>query len=322
MKEASPTAESQRGSVPSPWLLAGPWLLACTVLLTCVLLLASVAHASPRATAEDPVGDTLNDGRPDLVRLLAESSGGVLQVELTFDAPVQAPGSGDGALFGFLDLDTDRNPATGGTPMVDFLTDVETGMGQDMYVDLGTYADGAADLVRASDGSTAARVAMTLLGDRVRVSLPASVLGGGTVHTAAVVGNDTAVTDVVPNGGFLASTGGDSGGDGVLLTGDRFRVEVDWRDFDGGRGAATLAVRSPDSAVFYFFDENNWELMVKVLDACGVNGHFWVFAAATTNLEYTLRITDTANGTVKTYSNPLGTAAAAVTDTGAFATCG
>ncbi|MEM7353197.1 MAG: hypothetical protein AAF657_20550, partial [Acidobacteriota bacterium] len=127
-------------------------------------------------------------------------------------------------------------------------------------------------------------------------------------------------TDAVPNGGFVASTEA-GGGDEILLNQNRFRVEVSWRDFAGGTGSGTLAVRSDDSAVIWFFDANNWELLVKVLDACGFNNRFWVFAAATTDVEYTLTVTDTQTGSVRQYTNPLGTAAAATTDTDAFATC-
>ena len=58
-----------------------------------------------------------------------------------------------------------------------------------------------------------------------------------------------------------------------------------------------------------------------MLDGCAVNEHFWVFAAATTNVETTLRVTDAANGEVREYLNPLGVAASAITDTTAFATC-
>jgi hypothetical protein len=63
-------------------------------------------------------------------------------------------------------------------------------------------------------------------------------------------------------------------------------------------------------------------MLLKVLDGCRVNDRFWVFAAATTNVEYTLRVTDTATGLEKSYFNPLGQAAAALTDTNAFAACG
>ncbi|MCP4658010.1 MAG: hypothetical protein GY856_21585 [bacterium] len=78
---------------------------------------------------------------------------------------------------------------------------------------------------------------------------------------------------------------------------------------------------SDDSGLFWFFDPDNWEMLVKVLDACGLNGRYWVFAAATTNVEYTLRVVDTETDSVVEYHNPLGTASPAITDTSAFATC-
>ena len=106
---------------------------------------------------------------------------------------------------------------------------------------------------------------------------------------------------------------------------DRFRVEVTWRDFagvtDSGRRVELPTSANDDSGLFYFFNEDNWELLVKVLDGCGINGHFWVFAAATTNVEYELRVTDTVSREVRRYHNPLGVASPATTDTAAFATC-
>ena len=79
-----------------------------------------------------------------------------------------------------------------------------------------------------------------------------------------------------------------------------------------------------DTGEFFFFNPSNTEFLVKVLG--GVNGtnafgHFWVFHAATTNVEYTLRVTDTATGAAKTYGDPLGNSFPTVTDTQAFATC-
>jgi hypothetical protein len=116
-----------------------------------------------------------------------------------------------------------------------------------------------------------------------------------------------------------------TGDDGTLcLQEGRFTVEVEWRDFDGNTGSGRLVSNAPpsnDSGLFWFFDPTNWELMVKVLDACTFADRFWVFAAATTNVEYTLTVTDTLSGEVRTYANPLGVNAAAVTDTTAFATC-
>ncbi|MCP4659694.1 MAG: hypothetical protein GY856_30190, partial [bacterium] len=101
------------------------------------------------------------------------------------------------------------------------------------------------------------------------------------------------------------------------------RVEVDWRDFGGRSGSGgVVPVAGGDSGILWFFETDNWEMLVKVLDGCAINDRFWVFAAATTNVEYTLRVTDMLTGGSKTYFNPLGNAAAAITDTSALATCG
>ena len=110
---------------------------------------------------------------------------------------------------------------------------------------------------------------------------------------------------------------------GLCLTGERFRVDLEWTSFDGttGKGQA-VPVGSGDSGLMWFFEADNWELLVKVLDGCAINDRLWVFAAATTTVEYSLRVTDTALGAVAEYFNPLGAAAAAITDTDAFATCG
>jgi len=113
--------------------------------------------------------------------------------------------------------------------------------------------------------------------------------------------------------------------DGIIcLHGNRFQVDVEWRDFQGQTGLAQAVpeVRSDTSGVLYFFSDNNWEMLIKVLDGCRHNRHYWVFAAASTNVGYTLTVTDTENeGEVRKYVNPVGRASSAITDTSAFATC-
>ena len=89
----------------------------------------------------------------------------------------------------------------------------------------------------------------------------------------------------------------------------------------GGEGGAGKVVRegTDDSALFHFFEPgDNWEVLVKVLDGCSVNGNVWVFGASTTDLGYTIRVRDTAAGTVREYRNEAGTPAAAITDVAAF----
>lgn len=103
----------------------------------------------------------------------------------------------------------------------------------------------------------------------------------------------------------------------LCVGGGRFRVEAAWKDFQGGAGPGTVVpgAVSEDSGLFWFFAPENWELLVKVLDGCAVNGHRWVFAAATTNVEYTLTVTDTETGRAWSWRNPPGRSSPAVTDT-------
>ncbi len=91
------------------------------------------------------------------------------------------------------------------------------------------------------------------------------------------------------------------------LNSGRFKVEVKWKDFGGVTGSGQVVpFGSLDSGLFYFFSAGNWEMLVKVLDGCGINTRFWVYAAATTNVEYTLFVTDTHTGRTRSYYNPLG----------------
>lgn len=107
----------------------------------------------------------------------------------------------------------------------------------------------------------------------------------------------------------------------VCLNNDRFAISVTWRTRDNQTGDGRAIKYTADSALFWFFADTNIEMLVKVLNGCGLNNRYWVFSAATTDVEYTVTATDTKTGGVKTYFHPLGTPAPAVTDTGAFATC-
>ena len=108
----------------------------------------------------------------------------------------------------------------------------------------------------------------------------------------------------------------------ICLQNGRFRVRVDWRNAQNERGDGSLVTGgTDDSALFWFFDPDNWEFLVKVLDACFIADRYWVFAAATTDVEYTLRVTDTETGVTRFYENPLGVSSDAITDTNAFASC-
>lgn len=138
--------------------------------------------------------------------------------------------------------------------------------------------------------------------------------GGATLGTSSAtleIGDDDAETGCVEDDTTLC-----------LTASGRFRVRVHWRTKDDETGDGMVIPFAPlDSGLFWFFDSNNAEVLVKVLDACSFSGHFWVFTAATTDVEYTLTVTDTEADQSQTYFNVLGQKAPAVTDTTAFATC-
>lgn len=96
------------------------------------------------------------------------------------------------------------------------------------------------------------------------------------------------------------------GADRLCLGSGRFRVEVAWTDHDGNTGTGTARALTADTGAFWFFGPDNLELMVKVLDGRGVNGHFWVFYGALSDVAYTVTVTDTVADTARTYANLAG----------------
>lgn len=106
-----------------------------------------------------------------------------------------------------------------------------------------------------------------------------------------------------------------------LLSG-RFEVTMDWRSSAGsGFQPARLLSSTDNAGNLYFNNPNNAELLIKVLNACSLNNRYWVFYAATTNVQFTITVTDTLRGVTKTYTNPLNNPAGPIQDTNAFATC-
>jgi hypothetical protein len=112
--------------------------------------------------------------------------------------------------------------------------------------------------------------------------------GAHTVQVVAHVegGPDTGTLAAMET--FAVSNASDS----VTVLG-RYRITIDWTTTDGTRGSAhPVAMNSEASALFTFFDRTNWEVLVKVLDGCAINGHRWVFLAAATDVEFDLTIED------------------------------
>jgi hypothetical protein len=119
----------------------------------------------------------------------------------------------------------------------------------------------------------------------------------------------------------VGSVGTCSPGPTVLcLTEGRFRVQAHWRT-DVAAGDGNGVTLGDDSGRFWFFDADNTEVVVKVLNACGGFDRYWVFASGLTDVEVRITVTDTQAGKTRTYFNPRGKAFAPVQDVDAFATC-
>lgn len=107
-------------------------------------------------------------------------------------------------------------------------------------------------------------------------------------------------------------------GPGILcLDGRRFRAELEFTA-DGAPGAGQAVAQSDQTGYFWFFEPENVEVLVKVLDGCALNGHYWVFAAGLTNVGTTLTVTDVATGAESVSTSAEGTPFRPLQNTAAF----
>jgi len=104
----------------------------------------------------------------------------------------------------------------------------------------------------------------------------------------------------------------------VLEFAGGYRAAMCYRTPDGDVGQANAGTwASGQAGLLWFFDHDNAEVLVKVLDGCRHNGYRWVFVAPVTTLEFSLWITGP-NGQQWTHSNSQGRTASAKSDLTAF----
>jgi virginiamycin B lyase len=107
----------------------------------------------------------------------------------------------------------------------------------------------------------------------------------------------------------------------------RFQVEVEYETAQAGGLAgkgkaiplASLGVAR--GGLFWFFSEDNPELVVKILNGCATNQKYWVFISGGTNVGLIITVSDTVTGEVHTYYNRENTPFAPIQDTSALS-CG
>jgi hypothetical protein len=127
---------------------------------------------------------------------------------------------------------------------------------------------------------------------RVRATAPAGLSPFSPVATAATLGSSSACV---------------AGGKDLCLLGGRFRVSAHWRNATAGThgvATATTLPQSDQTGLFWFFDKENIELIVKVLDGKSLTGFYWTFYGGLTTLDHWIIVRDTATGATKTYFQP------------------
>jgi len=124
----------------------------------------------------------------------------------------------------------------------------------------------------------------------------------------------TLTVTIVPGGSCVASD------TSLCSLGGRFSVSVTWINQHAGNQSGVGHVvpgGSDQTGYFWFFDPANTELVVKVLDGRGVNGHFWVFFGGLSDVDFTVRVADSVSPQVRTYHHPPGSLSG-FADTSAF----
>jgi len=176
----------------------------------CLLLLAGfilcTSSTARAAVIIDAAGDTFGTGVHDIASVSTEVAGTDLIVTASFFNTI-SPGSAfaPDSVYGFIDLDTDQNAATGNISTLDiFGFGVPGGLGVEFYIDI--FADifhpGDVHLLGPDLFTFIADVPITFAATSFSVTIPLSLLGGddGNVNFAAIMGGFPDPTDQVPNG--------------------------------------------------------------------------------------------------------------------------
>jgi hypothetical protein len=108
----------------------------------------------------------------------------------------------------------------------------------------------------------------------------------------------------------------------LCLQNGRFAVQATYQTSTGQSGAAKVEKLTDQTGYLWFFNPENVEAVVKVLDGCGLNNRYWVFAGGLTDVRTVITVTDTRENNTKIYVNPQGQPFKPVQDTNAFPTCG
>ena len=118
-------------------------------------------------------------------------------------------------------------------------------------------------------------------------------------NTVTVVLPSTDFTDCVPR-------------EPLIMFDHGYTVSMCVEYLEGGVGpivkedAKNYGLDSDESGILYFFDRDNAEVLVKVLNTCAISEYIWVYVAPVTTLAFNLRIDEVGTDRFWEHRNPRG----------------
>ncbi len=166
------------------------------------------------------------------------------------------------------------------------LSDVE------YWVDVVDTATGAAKTYHNAPGGQCGRFDTAALPGDVGPGAPASTAAAPLTPAAAPAGTGACAEDERT----------------LCLLDGRFAVTVDWTNqHNGGQtGVGHRIDGSDQTGYFWFFNPGNVELVVKMIDARSLDGHFWVFYGSLSDVDFKISVTDTEAVQTRDLSHPAG----------------
>jgi hypothetical protein len=161
-----------------------------------------------------------------------------------------------------------------------------------------------------------------------RTTLRNAILSSARDRGVAGVDNTfgSGLADAFAAGALVGASGGCvRDADTACLLSSRFEVNVTFNTSSSSGVAQVMSfggqrTENDESVFFTFFSATNFEMGVKVLNACipVLGNKYWVFVSGLTDQGWTVIVRDTVTGAVRTYTNALGHLSTTFADTAAF----
>ena len=129
---------------------------------------------------------------------------------------------------------------------------------------------------------------------------------GDTTSFPAPPGAASAAGDGIEASQELAAPSCQASTTVLCLQAARFKVQASFTDAHGKQTAARFAALNPNNGYAWSTAATDVQLLLKMIDGRAVNGKYWFFFGALTNGAYSVKVTDTTTGRVKSYPNPRG----------------